>query len=165
MAILAECPVCRKVQSKKNKTCACGANLERLKKQKEKVKYYIVYRVNGKLKWELPDDPYSMDSAEACLGKRTVQKKEKHILDIEPEWNITFSQLAEWYTGRLEGAHEARRLRSLPTLKLYLNKFNQKFGNRSLETSLSAISPLRTSKTCSLNGKPRGTAPRQFRMK
>jgi integrase len=129
VAILAECPVCRKVQSKKNETCSCGANLKKLKKQKEKVKYYIVYRVNGKVKWELPDDPYSLDSAEACLGKRRVQKKEKHILDIEPEWNITFSQLTNWHTDRLENAHEARRLRSLPTLKLYLNKFNQKFGN------------------------------------
>jgi hypothetical protein len=129
MAILAECAVCRKVQLKKNKTCACGASLEKLKKLKEKVKYYIVYRVNGKLKWELPDDPYSMDSPEACLGKRKVQKKEKHILDIEPEWNTTFSQLAEWYTGRLENAHEARRRLSIETLKLYLNKFNQKFAN------------------------------------
>ena len=129
MAIMAECPVCRRVQSKKNKTCTCGANLEKLKKQKEKVKYYIVYRVNGKLKWELPDDPYSVDSAEACLGKRKVQKKEKRILDIEPEWNVTFSQLTEWYLERIEKAHEARRLRSIPTVRLYLNKFNRKFGN------------------------------------
>ena len=129
MAILAECPVCRKAQSKKNKVCTCGANLEKLKKQKGKVKYYIVYRINGKLKWELPDDPYSVDSAEACLGKRRVQKKEKHILDIEPEWNATFNELTEWYIGRLENTHDALRLRSLTTLKLYLKKFNQKFGN------------------------------------
>jgi predicted nucleic-acid-binding Zn-ribbon protein len=90
MAILAECPVCRKVQSKKNEICACGANLKKLKKQEEKTKYYIVYRVNGKLKWELPDDPYSLDSADACLGKRKVQKKEKHILDIEPITDVRF---------------------------------------------------------------------------
>ena len=129
MAILVECPVCRNVQSKKNETCVCGANLKKLKKQKEKVKYYIVYRVNGKLKWELPDNPYSLDSADACLGKRKVQKKEKHILDIEPEWNITFNHLADWYIDRLEKAHEARRLRSIPTVKIYLNKFNQEFGS------------------------------------
>jgi len=129
MAILAECPVCRKAQSKKNKRCKCGANLEKLKKQKEKVKYYIAYRVNGKMKWELPDDPYSVESAEACLGKRSVQKAERRILDIEPEWNITFKGLTEWYIDRLLNAHEARRLRSIETVKLYLNKFCKRFGN------------------------------------
>jgi len=130
MAILAECPVCRKAQSKKNKRCKCGANLEKLKKQKEKVKYYIAYRyrVNGKMKWELPDDPYSVESVEACLGKRRVQLAEKHILDIEPEYDITFKGLSEWYIDRLANTHEARRLRSIETVKLYLKKFNQRFG-------------------------------------
>jgi len=43
MAILVECPVCRNVQSKKTKPVSV-AQPEETQKQKEKVKYYIVYR-------------------------------------------------------------------------------------------------------------------------
>ena len=47
MAILAECPVCHKKQAVSHKRCIgklCEADLERLKRQKERVKYYISYR-------------------------------------------------------------------------------------------------------------------------
>jgi len=46
MAILAECPVCRRKQAISNKLCKCGANLDAEKKRK-KVFYHIVYRVEG----------------------------------------------------------------------------------------------------------------------
>jgi hypothetical protein len=39
MAVLAECPFCHKKQSIRNRLCSCGANLDKLKRQKEKVRY------------------------------------------------------------------------------------------------------------------------------
>jgi hypothetical protein len=40
MAILAECPVCHRKQSVKNKKCSCGVQLDDAKKSK-KVRYWI----------------------------------------------------------------------------------------------------------------------------
>ena len=45
MAILLECPLCHKKQKLKNKKCVCGADLDKLKRQKEKVKYWNDYRI------------------------------------------------------------------------------------------------------------------------
>ena len=47
MAILAECPICHRKQSIRNKACKCGLSLDTAKKNK-KVFYHIVYRVDGK---------------------------------------------------------------------------------------------------------------------
>ena len=53
MGILAQCPVCRRKQGTKNKTCiSCGRDLEKAKKQ-QKVKFYISYRLDGKQHREL----------------------------------------------------------------------------------------------------------------
>ena len=53
MAILAECPFCRRKQATKNKKCnGCGADLVALKRSK-KVRYWVNYRLpNGKQKRE-----------------------------------------------------------------------------------------------------------------
>lgn len=49
MAILAECPICHKKQSRKNHLCSCGENLINAKRSK-RIRYWIAYRVNGKQK-------------------------------------------------------------------------------------------------------------------
>jgi len=46
MAILSECPVCRKKQSIKNKKCKCGQDLDQAKKFR-RVKYWINYQLPG----------------------------------------------------------------------------------------------------------------------
>jgi len=52
MAVLAECPVCRRKQSTKNKKCKCCENLEKLKKSR-KVRFWIDYPLpNGKVRCE-----------------------------------------------------------------------------------------------------------------
>ena len=51
MAIVAECPACHIKQSVRNKICKCGADLDKEKKGR-RIKYHIIYRVNGKQKWE-----------------------------------------------------------------------------------------------------------------
>ena len=57
MAILLECPMCHKKQTRKNKLCVCGADLDKLKRQKQKVKYWNDYRIpikdeNGNTKYK-----------------------------------------------------------------------------------------------------------------
>ncbi|MFX0202353.1 MAG: site-specific integrase, partial [Candidatus Hodarchaeota archaeon] len=72
MAILAECSMCHKRQSARNRRCLCGENLDRQKRSK-KVRYWIVYRIpGGKQRWEPVGD--SIDEARASEGKRRAQK-------------------------------------------------------------------------------------------
>jgi hypothetical protein len=46
MAILGECPICRKKQRIKNKVCKCGENLDKAKRS-NRIKFYISYRLPG----------------------------------------------------------------------------------------------------------------------
>ena len=75
MAILAECPVCHRKQSSKNKLCACGMNMDRAKKSR-KVRYWISYRLpNSKQKRESVDafkdlNGYSIEDARRAESKR-----------------------------------------------------------------------------------------------
>jgi len=46
MAILAECPICRKKQSVRNRKCSCGTDLTAAKRAK-KVRYWVSYRLPG----------------------------------------------------------------------------------------------------------------------
>lgn len=87
MAILAECPGCRKKQSTKNKLCSCGENLDKAK-QSKRVKYWIDYRVkDGSHHREALtkfDDvnPYSLKEAKEALSKRVIQRKENEYLTL-----------------------------------------------------------------------------------
>ena len=101
MAILAECPMCHRKQSVRNKVCGCGADLDRLKKQREKVKYWISYRLpGGKQKRHSVDtfkelNGYSIEDARKADAKRTVQKAENRIMDIKPDSKMTFPRLSK----------------------------------------------------------------------
>ena len=74
MAILAECPICHKKQSTKNKKCSCGLALDEAKKAK-KVRYWISYRMpDGKQRRESVGgfeglDPYSIKDAKVGIFK------------------------------------------------------------------------------------------------
>ena len=124
MAILAECPTCRKKQSTRNKECSCGQNLDKAKRSK-RVKYWINYRLpSGKQRREVVG--CSIEDARAAEGKRKAQKKENpKVLEILSGNKMTFSQLADWYLD----------LQSVKGLKSYyrnlncLKNFNNTFGD------------------------------------
>ncbi|UCF83345.1 MAG: site-specific integrase, partial [Desulfobacteraceae bacterium] len=113
----------------RNKLCSCGEDLDKAK-QSKKVKYHIIYRVNGKQRWELADKPYSIESARDCEGKRRSQKAENRILDILPESKMTFNELTEWY---LE-LKSVKKLASFERVKYALANFNKVFGDRIVGT-------------------------------
>ncbi len=41
----------------------------------------------------------SIEDAKVALAKCTVQKREKKILDVKPDTDMTFQELADWYLG------------------------------------------------------------------
>jgi len=123
MSIFAECPICRKKQSVKNKKCGCGENLDKAKSS-NRVKYWIDYYMpTGKRKREPVN--FSIDDAKAAEGKKRSQKKENRLFDILPESKMTFKELSIWYF-KLE---KVKALASCSILQGYLNKFNTIFGN------------------------------------
>jgi len=124
MALLAECPQCHKKQKVRNKLCVCGADLDKMKKQRKKIKYWINYRLpNGKQKREYV--VYSIEEARDADGKRRVQKRENRIFDIKPDSKMTFNQLAEWFLDLPKVKAKAY----YPTLIINLGSFNKEFGN------------------------------------
>lgn len=127
MAILAECPTCHKRQKNKNKRCVCGKNLDSAKRAenpKNKVKYWIVYTVAGKQRWEPVG--YDLEEAKLAESKRKVQRFENpRILQKAPEERMTFQQLTDWYLG----LEKVKGLRYYRSEKIDLAAFNREFGN------------------------------------
>jgi integrase len=131
MSILSECPTCRARQSLKNKLCKCGESLDKAKRS-GRVRYWITYRLpNGMQRKEMVGT--SIEDARAADGKRRGQKKEGRIFDMLPDSKITFAKLTEWYF-QLE---KVNALKSVDTVKVYINKFNKIFG----DTFVSDIQP------------------------
>ena len=130
MAIMAECPICRKKQSVKNKRCTCGQNMDAAKRS-QRVRYGISYRMpDGKQRRESVGafeglNAYSKTDAEIAMSKREVQKREKRILDMLPESTITFRELSDWYLD----LPSKKKLASYKNVTSCLNKFNEVFGN------------------------------------
>ena len=132
MAILAECPICHRRQKVKNKKCVkCEGNLDK-QKQGGKVKYWIVYWLNGKQIWEPAlnekGEKLSINDAKAAEGKRQGQRKEKviTILNVRPQ-RMTFSELVEWYLGQEHVKDRKNKERNL-------RDFNAQFGTRTVDS-------------------------------
>ena len=127
---LEECPICRRKQSTKNKKCKCGENLDKFKKQK-KVRYWIDYPLpGGKVRRESVGsfedlNPYSITDAKTALAKRTVQKREKRILDMLPGSDLIFNELTDWYLD----LPDVKKLRSYNNIVSVLKAFNNVFGD------------------------------------
>ena len=89
MAILAQCPICRRKQKTTNKLCVCGHDLDKAKRSK-KVKFWRSYRLpGGKQRRELVG--FSIEEARAAEGKFRSQKHENRIFDILMDSKITFT--------------------------------------------------------------------------
>ncbi len=122
MSILAECPMCRKKQSNKNKKCACGQDLDKAKRSK-RVKYWISYRLpSGKQRREFIG--LSLEEARDAEGKRRSQKRENRIFDMLPESKMTFNELTDWYLNQAS----VKNLASYDRVELALKNFNDVFG-------------------------------------
>ena len=128
MGVLAECPVCHKKQSTKNKICKCGENLDKAKRGK-RVNYWIDFRLPGGKQRREPIGK-SIEEARDADGKRRVQKREGRIFDMLPESKMTFSELAEWYLN----LNSVKRLVSYERVQVCLTNFNEVFGNRLVNT-------------------------------
>ena len=80
MAILQECPVCRKRYKLSKNKCPCGENLQTARKG-ERVKYHVTYRLpSGKQKRELVGT--SLSDAYAADGKKKGLKREGKLFDV-----------------------------------------------------------------------------------
>jgi len=123
MAILAECPICRKKQSNRNRLCSCGEDLIKAKRSK-RVRYWITYRLPGG-KQRRESVGYSLEEARAAEGKRKAQKKEGRILDLLPESTMTFQELTEWYVN----LESVRAIKTFWRIKIALKHFNSHYGN------------------------------------
>jgi integrase len=128
MAIKAECPLCRKKQSVKNKVCSCGQDMDKAKRSK-KVKYHIVYRVNGKQKQEFVG--HSIEDARNADAGRKTQKRENKLedmLDIQADARMVFSELTAWYIAIEKTRCETKGI-SFRRKQNCLDNFNAVFGN------------------------------------
>jgi len=95
MAILMECPVCRKRQKVSKNKCLCGEDLQKARKS-ERVKFHVTYRLpSGKQRRELVGTSWT--DALALDGKKRVQKREGNLFDVLPGSKMTFKELSEWF--------------------------------------------------------------------
>ena len=122
MAILAECPICKRRQAVSHKVCKCGEKMDKAKRS-GRVRYWITYRLpGGKQRKEYSG--YSIDDAKAAEGKRKGQKREGRIFDMLPDSKVTFAELETWYTGKAE----VKALASFERIKAAFKVFNKTFG-------------------------------------
>ena len=124
MAILQQCPSCRKRQSIKNKKCNCGQDLDKAKRS-NRVNYHVDYRLhNGKQRREFVGK--SIEDAKALDGeKKSLKKKKPGALKISGEEKMTFQDLADWYLD----LEKVKAMKYYKTLQYNLNSFNAEFGD------------------------------------
>ena len=165
MAILAECPMCHRKQSVKNKACKCGADMDKSKRQKKKVKYWIDFKIpGGKKRRETVG--FSIEEARDADGKRRGQKRENRIFDILPDSRMTFLELTEWYLG----LDSVKELRACDRVQLGLRQGSNSHGSvrttRSITISLTVQRSGRLTRTwrtgcsawCERTSRPRSMA-------
>jgi len=94
MAVQAQCPLCKKRQSLRNKICSCGENLDKSKRSK-RAKYWVAYRLpGGKQKTEYIGT--SLDDAKDVDAERRSQRAKGNL---PYKSRITFDQLRKWYVS------------------------------------------------------------------
>jgi len=126
MAILAECPICKRRQAVSHKVCKCGEKMDKAKRS-GRVRYWITYRLpGGKQRKEYSG--YSIDDAKAAEGKRKGQKREGRIFDILPDSKKTFAKLGEWYLDQ----DKIKALAFFKGMRRHLDIFNAEYGGLSV---------------------------------
>jgi len=128
MAILAQCPICSTKQSKKNKRCKCGEDLDKAKRSK-RVKFWIRYRIPGG-KQRAESVGYSIEEAKNAESKRRVQKRENRFFEITVDPHLTFFDLTKWYLN----LNSVKALSSYACYKSTIANFNGVFGDQQVNT-------------------------------
>jgi integrase len=130
MAILSECPICKRKQSVANKLCKCGQDLDKAKRSK-RCRFYIRWRLPKALRREGDSGQrqefvgYAIEEARASDGKRAAQKKENpRVLEIAADNKTTFADLAGWYTG----LQSVKKIKTYGRTQIMLKNFNSVFG-------------------------------------
>jgi len=129
MSILAQCPICGRRQSLKNKKCKCGQNLDTAKKS-QRIRYWINYRVDGKQLRESVG--FSIVEARDSESKRRSQKAEgrgHEILEKMAEERLTFRDLSDWFLPMEKTRFETEGKKEYPRTKACLKRFNEEFGD------------------------------------
>jgi len=124
MTVLAECPVCHRKQSSRNKVCKCGENLDTAKRSK-RVRYWINYRVDGKQRREYVSKSKT-DADTRDRERRKMVDEGSSAEDIDAQRHWTFQNLTDWF---LENK-KSDEFRSYDRAEGALNKFNEVFGSR-----------------------------------
>jgi len=129
MAVLAECPGCRKRQSLRNKECSCGTNLDKAKGSR-RVVYWIGYRVfdphRGKIIQRREKVGTSIKEAVDANGKRRSQKRENRIFDMLPESRDQTRDIVAWY----QDLPRVKKLASYRRVKDILSHLNASLGGQ-----------------------------------
>jgi integrase len=122
MAVLAECPKCHRRQGYKRSDCIkCGHDLEKLRRN-QKLRLWIVYRVNGKQKWEFAG--YKVGDAKDAQSKRAVQKREEPNI-FKANDDQTLADLNTWYLDL-----EVVKGKRFAVTQAYLNQFKDVLGDK-----------------------------------
>lgn len=123
MAVLIQCKDCgRKYSVERKKPCKCKKNLHR-----KGARYYVDYYLkNGKRRRELVGT--DKKAALAADRKKTVDKFQGRHFEMEPQDDLTFAELSEWYFD----LERVKVLKSVATIRSYVNKFNLAFGDSSI---------------------------------
>ncbi len=131
MAILAECPFCRKKHKLANKKCwnektqkGCGADLDQAKRSGS-LKYWISYRLpGGKQRREYIGT--SITDARDAESKRRVEKRENRLFDVGSQAKMTFKELTKWYLG----LEKVKAVKSYWRVEIGLRNFNSRLGSK-----------------------------------
>ena len=134
MAILIECPKCRKRNSLKKVECGCGKNIRKASSKN----YWIEYYIGGKRKRERIGQ--SKKAAENRLREIQTAKAEGRHLRKSKNTEITLDQLRDWYLG----LSEITQKRSLLDIGKCINNFICRIGDMSVsQLSLGHIEKFR----------------------
>ena len=119
MAILIECPKCRKRNSLKKVECGCGKNIRKASSKN----YWIEYYVGGKRKRERIGQ--SKQSAENRLREVQTAKAEGRYIRQNKNAEVNLIELLDWYLDLAE----VRQKRTYHDIRLCINNFINRIGN------------------------------------
>lgn len=123
MGKLAECPICHKKQSVKNKICKCGCDLNNAKKNR-KVKYHFYYRdAHGRQRQKLGGK--TIDELNSKEAENRIKRIELGFLDPD-DADATFNDLAAWYLN----LRNVKALRTYKDVCSAIKIVNTYFGNK-----------------------------------
>ncbi len=96
MALIVECPKCKKRSSVKEKKCpSCGFSLAKFTGKT----YWIEYYINGQRKRERIGP--NKEAAEQRLRKVLKDRTEGRYIDKDPAAKITLGEISKWFQSYL----------------------------------------------------------------